>query len=77
VLCRGDVKISTAAVVLQADEADYQSDTGELVLRGNVRAKLAPVVISCAGAICATTDIRPQAVEKRTEELPKTGAPAN
>jgi len=75
VLCRGDVKISTAAVVLRADEADYQSDTGQMMLRGNVRAKLAPAVrVSCAGAICAS-DIHPQA--ERTVELPKTGTPAN
>jgi hypothetical protein len=78
VLCRGDVKISTAAVVLRADEADYASDTGELVLRGNVRAKLAPAVKvgSCAGAICAIV-IRPPAVEKRTVELPKAGTASN
>ena len=35
----GSVEISTRALVLQADEADYQWATGEIKARGNVRIK--------------------------------------
>jgi lipopolysaccharide assembly outer membrane protein LptD (OstA) len=41
-LLRGKVEIHTAAMVLEADEADYQRGTGEIKPRGNVHVKLTP-----------------------------------
>ena len=39
-LCRGDVEIVIDGVVLHADEADFDTDSGEVALRGNVQVKL-------------------------------------
>ena len=41
--CRGDVKMATHSFVLQADEVDFDSDTGIAEARGNVRIQLLPV----------------------------------
>ena len=42
----GNVEIATSTVVLQADEADYHWDTGEIDARGNVHVKPIPFVSS-------------------------------
>jgi lipopolysaccharide assembly outer membrane protein LptD (OstA) len=65
ILCRGDVKITVGAIAIQADEADYDTNTGELTLRGNVRAKpLASVKTICEGDGCVSAD-SPQALAMR------------
>jgi lipopolysaccharide assembly outer membrane protein LptD (OstA) len=40
----GDVEIATSAVILEADEADYHWDTGEIDARGRVHVRPIPFV---------------------------------
>jgi lipopolysaccharide assembly outer membrane protein LptD (OstA) len=75
VLCRGDVAIATGAVVLHADEADYDTDSGEVALRGNVRVKLLSAAkASCEGTGCVSANNTQAAVMKKIAEPLKTAA---
>lgn len=40
---KGDVEIRRSGMILRADEADYDEDTGEVEARGHVRVKPYPV----------------------------------
>jgi lipopolysaccharide assembly outer membrane protein LptD (OstA) len=77
--CRGNVALATNVMVIHADEMDYDAETGQAELRGNIRVKLLATIDGyCEGTGCVAED-GPQAaamarVAKAVEKMLATQA---